>query len=133
MSVANRFPGCLQPGPVQVAGPAYPVWSQPNTDPVGCRSASGKNSGHAVWKMELCHKDHRSRRSFSRPGRSEPKWPSKILTLADDGLNTKYQRTPRRQPKQQCNNNWIQVCILVLSRHRISHQSRQGTNIVVHF
>ena len=84
--MANRFPGCLQQGPVQVAGPAYPVWSQPNTDPVGCRSASGKNGGYAVWKLELYHKDHRSRRSFSRPGRSEPKWPSKILTLADDGL-----------------------------------------------
>ena len=35
-------------------GPARTIWSQPNTDPVGCRSAPGKNSVYAAWKLELC-------------------------------------------------------------------------------
>ena len=52
---SNQSRGCLQQSPVQAAnGPAHSVWSQPNTDPVGCRSAPGKNSGYAAWKLELC-------------------------------------------------------------------------------
>ena len=51
----NRFRGCLRQSPVQAAdGPAHPIWSQSNTDPVDCRSAPGKNSGYAAWKLELC-------------------------------------------------------------------------------
>ena len=84
----NRSRGCLQQSPVQAAdGPARVIWSQPNTDPVGCRSTPGKNSGYAAWKLELCsssaHNGPTTRISaltgpllciHQRPGRSEPKW-----------------------------------------------------------
>ena len=51
----NRSRGCLQQSPVQAAdGPAHPIWSQPNTDPMDWRSAPGKNSGYTAWKLQLC-------------------------------------------------------------------------------
>ena len=48
----NRSRGCIQQNPVQPAdGPAHAVWRQPNTCPVDCGSAHGKNSGYATGNL----------------------------------------------------------------------------------
>ena len=83
-------------------GSAHSVWSQPNTDPVGCRSAPGRNSGYAAWKLELCsssvHNGPTTRiTALATPlqcltkGLADPNQngPSKILTLADGRLRYK--------------------------------------------
>ena len=84
----NRSRGCLQQSPVQaVDGYAHAVWGLPNTDPVDCRSASGKNSCYAAWKLDLCsssaHNGPTTRITAlgdplqclrQRPSRSEAKW-----------------------------------------------------------
>ena len=62
------------------------VWSQRNTDPVGCRMAPERNSGYVAWKLKLCSSsvhngpttritalDTRLQRLNQRPGRSEQK------------------------------------------------------------
>jgi len=55
VAVATLSQGCIPQSPVQATdGPVHSTWSQPNTDPMGCRSAPGKNSGYAAWKPELC-------------------------------------------------------------------------------
>ena len=81
-------------------GPAGTIWSQPNTDPVRCRSAPGKYSVYAGWKLEVCssssHNGPTTRitvltdplqclytkglADLNQTGRS------KILILTDDGL-----------------------------------------------
>ena len=85
----NHSQGCIQQSPVQAAdGPVRSTWSQPNADPMGCRSAPGKNSGYAAWKPELCSSSAHSGPTtritalisplqciiYQGPGRSEAKW-----------------------------------------------------------
>ena len=91
---------CLPQSPVQAAdGPAHSVWRQPNTDPVGCRSAPGKNSGYAARILELysssAHNGPTTRiTALAGPLQCLTKGLAdlnlnglcKILTLADDGL-----------------------------------------------
>ena len=81
-------------------GPARTIWSQPNTDPVGCRSAPGKNSVYAAWKLELCPSSAHFGRTTRITVLTDPlqclytkgladlnqTGPSKILILTDDGL-----------------------------------------------
>ena len=99
----NRSRGCLQQSRVHAAdGPAHSIWSQPNTDPVGCRSAPGKYSGYAAWKQEVCsstaHNGPITRITAlagplqcltKGPADLNQNGPSKILTLADGGLRYK--------------------------------------------
>ena len=127
---------CLQQSPVQAAdGPAHSVWSQPNTDPVGCRSAPGKNSGYAAWKLELCSSSAHNGPTTRITALAGPlqcltkgladlnqNGPSKILTLANGEVRTKHQRTPRRQPKQ-CD-NWIVYPCAVTTPDLSSVQTR---------
>ena len=101
-------------------GPARTIWSQPNTHLVGCRSAPGKNSGYAAWKLELCPSSAHIGPTTRITVLTDPiqclytkgltdlnqTGPSKILILTDDGLIYITSNTPRRQPKQ-CNNIWI--------------------------
>ena len=50
-----RSRACSQQSPVQAAGgTVHAIWNEPNTDPVSCRSAPGKNGGYTAWKVELC-------------------------------------------------------------------------------
>ena len=54
----NLSRGRIEQVPVQAAnGPALAIilWSQPDTDPVDYRSAPGKISCDAAWKLELCY------------------------------------------------------------------------------
>ena len=102
---ANRSRGRIQQGPVQAAnGPARAIWSQPDTDPVDCRSAPGKNSGDAAGQLELCyssaHNGPTTRLTtlasplqcvHQGPGRSEPKW-AQSGTRTDGGLVYKTTR-----------------------------------------
>ena len=81
-------------------GPAYSLWSQPNTDPVGCRSAPGKNSDYAAWKLEVCPSSAHNGPTTKITVLTDPlqclytkgltdlnqTGPSKILRLTDDGL-----------------------------------------------
>ena len=100
----NRSRGCLQNNPVQADdGPVHAIRSHPNSDPVDCRSAPGKNSGYAAWKLDLCSSAARNGPSQSSTIYTPRVWqiwtknsPSKSLTLADDGP---IYKTSRRQPK----------------------------------
>ena len=81
-------------------GPARTIWSQPNTDPVGYRSAPGKNSVYAAWKLEVCPSSAHFGRTTRITVLTDPlqclytkgladlnqTGPSKILILTDDGL-----------------------------------------------
>ena len=81
-------------------GPARTIWSQPNIDPVGCRSAPGKNSVYAGWKLELCPSSAHTGPTTRITVLTDPlqclytkgltdlneTGPSKILILTDDGL-----------------------------------------------
>ena len=93
----NRPPGCIQQSPVQAAdGPAHAILSQPNIDQVECRSAHGKNDIYAA-----CSAPHRLTVGLPKGSPLSSAFftvytrcladlnqtgPSKILTLADDGL-----------------------------------------------
>ena len=96
----NRPRGRLQQNPVQAADrPARAIWSQPDIDPVGCRSAPGKYSGLQLGNW--CSVPHQMTMGLPQgsplsavlfnvytKGLAElnQNGPSKILTLADDGL-----------------------------------------------
>ena len=81
-------------------GPARTIWSQPNTDPVGCRSAPGKNSVYAAWKLEVCPSSSHNGPTTRITVLTDPlqclytkgltdlnqTGPSNILILTDDGL-----------------------------------------------
>ena len=103
----SRSQWCLQQSPVQAAdGPAHAIWSQPNTDPVDCRSTSGKNSGYAAWKLELCSSSAHNGPTTRITDLAGPlqciytkgladlnqNGPSKNFTLVDDGLIYKASR-----------------------------------------
>ena len=82
------------------AGPARTIWSQPNIDPVRCRSAPGKNSVYAGWKLELCPSSAHIGPTTRITVLTDPlqclytkgladlnqTGPSKILILTDNGL-----------------------------------------------
>ena len=97
----DRSRRCIQQGPVQAAdGPGHAVCSQLNNDPVDFRSAPGENSGCMQlgnWSSAL----HLFRMGLPQGSPLSPvlfyvytkglanlnqNGPSKILTLADDGL-----------------------------------------------
>ena len=129
----NQSRGCIQQNPVQPAdGPAHAVWRQPNTCPVDCGSAHGNNSGYATGNLSSAlHQETMDVPKWSplspvlfqclhqRPSRSEPKW-AHIQNI--QGLPGSSRSSAR--------SGWKRVP--VVSRPAISHQSRQGTAIVVH-
>ena len=95
--------------------PARAVWSQPDTVPVDCRSAQGKDSGHAAWNLELCSSSARSEPTTRTTAVVIP-LPRPWQIWTEMGLTryshrqmtdswTKHLGTPKRQ-SQQCN-NWI--------------------------
>ena len=98
-----------------MALPTRAVWSQPDTVPVDCRSAQGKDSVHAAWNLELCSSSARNGPTTRTTALFIPlPKPRQIWTKM--GLAryshrqmtdscTKHQGTPKRQ-SQQCN-NWI--------------------------
>ena len=81
-------------------GPARTIWNQPNIDPVRCRSAPGKNSVYAAWKLEVCPSSAHTGPTTRITVLTDPlqclytkgltdlnqTGPSKILILTDDGL-----------------------------------------------
>ena len=134
----------LQQSPVQAADePAYAIWNQPNTDPVDCSSAPGKNSGYAAWKLKLCsssaHNGPTTRiTALARPLQCmytkdladlNQNGPSKILRPADDGLIYKTSRDSQGAAKavqQQLDVNSCGVMTMDRSSIQTRHK-RCGT------
>ena len=93
-------------------GPAHAIWSQSNADLVDCRSAPGKKSGYATWKLELCsssaHNGPTTRTTCSH-------WSFTMYIYIKYGIHTcRWQahiQNINGQPAggQKQSNNWIHI------------------------
>ena len=129
----NQSRGRIQQGPVKdwsAEGPAHAIWSQPDTNPMDCRSVQ---ASLLVSSQRAYNKDHSSRSSSTiclhqRPGRPEPKWAQQdsrtgrwrghMQNIKGDTGNSQSNATPGGER------------VPALPRHRVSRQIQ--TSIVVH-